>query len=72
MRINKQLAYANKHKQLASESLDKHLDFFCTPLALIPVDFLPFYLSPGEYESLPNGCKVKNVCSANSRIRVIV
>lgn len=35
-----------------------------TSLALIPVDFLPFYLTPAEYQSLPEGSYVKEVkCS---------
>lgn len=32
-----------------------------TPLALLPVDFLPFYITPSEFDQLPYGSKVVNV-----------
>lgn len=32
-----------------------------TPFALVPVDFLPFYLTPQEYYELPAGTYVKSV-----------
>lgn len=37
------------------------IDQFTTSLALIPVDFLPFYLSYSEFISLPYGAKVVEV-----------
>lgn len=44
----------------------KLCDWFSLPLSLIPVDFLPFYLTPGEFDNLPYHtiatkcwCKVK-------------
>lgn len=34
---------------------------YCTSLSFIPVDFLPFYLSPSEFQNLPQGSRVENV-----------
>lgn len=36
-------------------------ELITTPLALVPVDFLPFYLTKAEYNSLPDGATIKKV-----------
>ncbi|KAL6958975.1 hypothetical protein U1Q18_051352 [Sarracenia purpurea var. burkii] len=54
-------SYAYANNQLRDDPYGKDLDWFCTSLAHIPVDFLPFYLTPAEYENLPNNCKVQKV-----------
>ncbi|QEM39036.1 VP4 [Bactericera trigonica densovirus] len=44
-------AFANKKLDLDST---KTLEGIVTPLAFIPVDFLPFYMSPAEFASIPD------------------
>lgn len=46
---------------------DHLIDHFTTSLALVPVDFLPFYLSEAEYLNLPYGSRVVKVwCTITS------
>uniref|UniRef100_A0A8D8TGC3 Uncharacterized protein n=1 Tax=Cacopsylla melanoneura TaxID=428564 RepID=A0A8D8TGC3_9HEMI len=54
-------SYAYKTDNLQGEGAIKNLQIHITPLSFIPVDFLPFYLSPGEYQSLPIGSRVDRV-----------
>lgn len=53
-------AFAGAKINWKDGDIDK-MDLHTTHLNLIPVDFLPFYLSPAEYGSLPEGSKVESV-----------
>ncbi|XP_046600903.1 uncharacterized protein LOC124295332 [Neodiprion lecontei] len=57
-------AYANVNLSTAFTNSD----VMTTPLTYIPVDFLPFYLSPSEYDNMPPFAKVTNVWC---RVRII-
>lgn len=56
-RILYSYGYATKNIQPANSTED----YITTPMALIPVDFLPFYLTEAEFLSLPVGAKVDAV-----------
>lgn len=49
--------YGLAHTMISGEAVNR----YCTPYAYYPVDWLPFYLSPNEYNSLPADCKIKKV-----------
>lgn len=52
-------SYAYANAQLASlNSSNSNIQCLTTPLSFIPVDFLPFYLSPAEFDQLPIGSRV--------------
>ena len=53
-------AYAN----VTIKTADNFIEWHTTPLALIPVDYLPFYLTESEYISIPDHGLIKHV-SAN-------
>lgn len=63
-RIMKSYAYTTEIiKQKKDQSSDPEVTsiYVTTPLAIVPVNFTPFYLSPSEFESLPLGSKVTKV-----------
>ncbi|XP_036327552.1 uncharacterized protein LOC118740163 [Rhagoletis pomonella] len=43
------------------ENTEKTIDIFSTSMALIPVDFLPFYISQAEFANLPFASKIESV-----------
>ncbi len=54
-KLRNMFAYAYANAQLSGTDRD----MFCTPLSFVPVDFLPFYISSGEYISLPNQVPIR-------------
>lgn len=55
------VSYGYSHETLSTEA---NYNITSTPLALIPVDFIPFYLTPIEWKQLPAGSRVVHVsCS---------
>lgn len=50
--------YSTENLQLGQPD---YIENVTTPLALIPVDFLPFYLSNAEFQALPFGSKILEV-----------
>nr|QVW56811.1 MAG: VP4 [Cecropis daurica parvoviridae sp.] len=57
--------YGLKHHVLHN---DKFVSALVTPYAYYPVDWLPWYISPEEYQSLPNNVKVVHVKSSISLV----
>lgn len=61
-RVMYSYAYTNEGLAHNTEGTWKAtMDYFTTPLALIPVDYLPFYLTPSEYKIIPNNYYIKSV-----------
>lgn len=61
-RIMYSYSYAHTHLEKYWQRL------LCTPFSYIPVDYLPFYLSPSEFDSLPEHAYIKYV---TCKVRVL-
>lgn len=54
-------SYAFANKSSSPTATKTTSTAYCTSLSFIPVDFLPFYLSPSEFQNLPQGARIENV-----------